>query len=399
MQTELARLGEAGLECAAVISVSDKHAILSNGIYAINNNYKPGQNVLVYSRTGQVVEVLLDIPLVGELFVLDKVLDNGYAELRVKGERKRVSTGSLKDLKIGDVVLLDNSNKIVQALIERFNTAPRISKPITWKDIGGNEEAKERLIEAIELPHKHPKLYKAYTQRNTKGILLKGPPGCVDGDALVQVNRAGATRTYALREIVARFNGETFRGTDRAKHGRTRHYAWDLKIPTYIRCYHNGEFRLRKLIGAYPKGIKPVVKVTLSNGRSVRMTADHEVLTKYQGWKRADNLTPQQIVLTNGIAAPASFEEAQKLGSSKYLDRKGYWWVTSGLKNHPFFTEARKTKSDSYDMPVHRLVAEAKLNGLSYDEWLLVIQSGGFRNGNYKFLTSKDQVHHKDEDT
>ena len=177
MQTELARLGEAGLECAAVISVSDKHAILSNGIYAINNNYKPGQNVLVYPRTGQVVEVLLDIPLVGELFVLDKVLDNGYAELRVKGERKRVSTGSLKDLKIGDVVLLDNSNKIVQALIERVNTAPRISKPITWKDIGGNEEAKERLIEAIELPHKHPKLYKAYTQRNTKGILLKGPPG------------------------------------------------------------------------------------------------------------------------------------------------------------------------------------------------------------------------------
>jgi len=84
MQAELARLGEAGLECAAVISTSDKHSILSNGIYAINNNYKPGQNVLVYPRTGQVVEVLPDIPLVGELFVLDKVLDDGYAELRYK---------------------------------------------------------------------------------------------------------------------------------------------------------------------------------------------------------------------------------------------------------------------------------------------------------------------------
>src|SRR5258706_6412924 len=108
MQTELARLGEAGLECAAVISVSDKHAILSNGIYAINNNYKPGQNVLVYPRTGQVVEVLTDIPLVGELFVLDKVLDDGYAELRVKGDRKSVLTGKFQSFKVVDVGLLDN---------------------------------------------------------------------------------------------------------------------------------------------------------------------------------------------------------------------------------------------------------------------------------------------------
>jgi len=124
------------------------------------------------------VEVLPDIPLVGELFIIDKVFEDSYAELRIKGERKRIFTGKFKELKAGDVVLLDSNHKIVQALIERVNTTPKIAKPITWNDIGGNVEAKERLIEAIELPHKHPKLYKAYTQRNTKGILLKGEPGC-----------------------------------------------------------------------------------------------------------------------------------------------------------------------------------------------------------------------------
>jgi len=177
-ETEFERMGQAGLECTAVVSVSDKHAILANGIYAINNNYKPGQNVLVWPRTGQVVEVLPDIPLIGELSVIDKVLSGPSVEIRVKGERRLVAKGKMTQLKNGDVVLLDPLQKVVQALFERIPSTPKVAKPITWKDIGGNVEAKERLIEAIELPNKHPKLYKAYTQRNTKGILLKGEPGC-----------------------------------------------------------------------------------------------------------------------------------------------------------------------------------------------------------------------------
>jgi SpoVK/Ycf46/Vps4 family AAA+-type ATPase len=49
---------------------------------------------------------------------------------------------------------------------------------IDWSDIVGNEEAHKAMIEAIEFPVKHGDLYKFYGKKLTKGILLKGPPGC-----------------------------------------------------------------------------------------------------------------------------------------------------------------------------------------------------------------------------
>lgn len=44
--------------------------------------------------------------------------------------------------------------------------------------IGGQEEAKRVLREAVELPRLHPDLFKRFGKKGTKGILLMGPPGC-----------------------------------------------------------------------------------------------------------------------------------------------------------------------------------------------------------------------------
>lgn len=49
---------------------------------------------------------------------------------------------------------------------------------ISWTDVIGNEEAHRAMIEAIEFPIKHKKLFEHYNKKPTKGILLKGPPGC-----------------------------------------------------------------------------------------------------------------------------------------------------------------------------------------------------------------------------
>src|SRR5258706_153968 len=50
--------------------------------------------------------------------------------------------------------------------------------PVTWDMIGGQEEAKQEIREAIEYPHKHKRVWNHYKKRIPKGILLWGSPGC-----------------------------------------------------------------------------------------------------------------------------------------------------------------------------------------------------------------------------
>lgn len=54
-----------------------------------------------------------------------------------------------------------------------------IEKPnLKWEDIGGLEEVKQELREAVEWPLKNPKVFERMGIKPPKGILLYGPPGC-----------------------------------------------------------------------------------------------------------------------------------------------------------------------------------------------------------------------------
>jgi transitional endoplasmic reticulum ATPase len=69
----------------------------------------------------------------------------------------------------------DNALKRVQpsAMREVMVEAPTIR----WGDIGGVDEASDRLREGIELPLKHPEAFRRLGIRPAKGFLLYGPPG------------------------------------------------------------------------------------------------------------------------------------------------------------------------------------------------------------------------------
>jgi len=69
----------------------------------------------------------------------------------------------------------DNALKRVQpsAMREVMVEAPTIG----WDDIGGLDEARDRLREGVELPLKHPEAFKRLGIRPAKGFLLYGPPG------------------------------------------------------------------------------------------------------------------------------------------------------------------------------------------------------------------------------
>ncbi|MEM1769611.1 MAG: CDC48 family AAA ATPase [Nitrososphaerota archaeon] len=49
---------------------------------------------------------------------------------------------------------------------------------VKWEDIGGLEEVKQRLIEAVEWPLKYPEKFEKFGIKPPRGILLYGPPGC-----------------------------------------------------------------------------------------------------------------------------------------------------------------------------------------------------------------------------
>ncbi|HEX5258883.1 MAG TPA: CDC48 family AAA ATPase [Sphingomicrobium sp.] len=69
----------------------------------------------------------------------------------------------------------DNALKRVQpsAMREVMVEAPQLR----WDDIGGLDEARDRLKEGVELPLKHPEAFRRLGIRPAKGFLLYGPPG------------------------------------------------------------------------------------------------------------------------------------------------------------------------------------------------------------------------------
>ncbi|MFC7078691.1 CDC48 family AAA ATPase [Haloarcula halophila] len=89
-------------------------------------------------------------------------------------EGDEISAETLETLEVTESDLRSALREIdPSALREVF-----VEKPdVTWDDVGGLAETKERLQEAIEWPLAYPDAYKQVDLQSTKGILLHGPPG------------------------------------------------------------------------------------------------------------------------------------------------------------------------------------------------------------------------------
>lgn len=89
---------------------------------------------------------------------------------------------SLSDISFESVELLMSIDDIKLAMSEIRPSAMReimVDIPkVKWDDIGGYEDVKQRLKEAVEWPLLHPEAFKRMGILPPKGILLYGPPGC-----------------------------------------------------------------------------------------------------------------------------------------------------------------------------------------------------------------------------
>jgi transitional endoplasmic reticulum ATPase len=110
-------------------------------------------------------------------------------------------------------VIINNSTEIIVS--EESSKAVQITKgenaSITYEDIGGLGDAVERVREMIELPLRHPELYKRLGVEAPKGVLLHGPPGT--GKTLLAKAVANETNsnfyTIGGPEIMSKYHGES----------------------------------------------------------------------------------------------------------------------------------------------------------------------------------------------
>ncbi len=82
---------------------------------------------------------------------------------------------------------------------------------VSWNDIGGLEEAKQELKQAVEWPMKYPEVFKRLGIRPPKGILLYGPPGTGKTLLAKAVATESGANFIAVRgpEILSKWVGES----------------------------------------------------------------------------------------------------------------------------------------------------------------------------------------------
>lgn len=207
------------------------------------------------------------------------------------------------------------------------------------------------------------------------------PTGCLTGDTKILVNRGGRTRAIELGSLVAKLQGKTTRNP---RNGRL--HAWDLSILTYAQSVDDEGFvRLNKIEHAYENGVKDVFEVTTKTGRTLRATAEHYFMIPGGTFVRLRELREGDRILVA--------EWPKSVG----VKRKPQYRQVDHMWNHPHAVILAK-KNHVARVPEHRLIAEARENGITLPDLVGRILLG--RIAGLRFLNpAVYDVHHRDRNT
>ena len=194
-----------------------------------------------------------------------------------------------------------------------------------------------------------------YSCLNTNVAVLTGPAGCLSGDTLINMSRASLGRKRPIELMYKSHNNIPCRGS----------HGWRKDVITYVRSYkeEQGLIRLNEVEDIIYSGKKEVWELTLRDGKKLKATPDHRIMTK-EGFKQLKDLTESDYVMVDNLTKHKKKDEKDKehYRSSDKL-------VTVGAY-HPYAVNHSGNKKDkNFRVEIHRAVLEAYNNNMSLEEF------------------------------
>jgi hypothetical protein len=212
-----------------------------------------------------------------------------------------------------------------------------------------------------------------YTAKN--GILQAGT-GCLTGETILRLSRGGRGFKCSLKKAYHLFN--------KLKLNQYIGPSWKESVPTKIRSYDASKKRISLNIinDIVYSGLKVVYQIYLKDGKKVKGTKDHKILTSL-GWKQLGDLTPLDLVATDQ-------PYQTKTGNRK---QKGWYKYIHNLPYHPFRNQVKQK------VLKHIIIYESGLNNLKVVDFINILQTNQTQANTLKFVnTSIYCIHHKDHD-
>lgn len=233
MKEKLAEASAPPQTFATFVAWAGKHAdVVANGrrmrvavLPTLEKQPSVGDEVLLNAMS-----VIVDVSAperVGQAAIVREVIDDTRVLVVARGEDERVveliGGDARAKLHEGDTVIIDPRTGLASEKVERTGVEALLLEEVPdvdYRSIGGLAPQIERIRDAIELPLRHPELYKEHNLRPPRGLLLYGPPGC--GKTLIAKAVAhslgeavGTDRSYFLSvkgpELLNKYVGETER--------------------------------------------------------------------------------------------------------------------------------------------------------------------------------------------
>ena len=212
----------------------------------------------------------------------------------------------------------------------------------------------------------------AYFAKDPNWALWYGSRGCLAGDSLITVNRAGNSVKRRMDRFVPRFNNTMVELEGQLAGGR----AYRTDIQTKVQRA-DGEYARLGVVGtAYSSGVKHTYELVTETGRKIRATAEHPFATA-DGFIPLGELTVGSSVLVNR-------------GKSTSGRRAKQRYARVMAKYHP-----QATKGQYW---VHRLVVEAQLNQMAVEDYLELLNTDPHAVVVLQFLPEGMHVHHLNGD-